>query len=205
MRAACQYVVISLCLISVVSVARADRYFPRPRKAEACAHLDRGNQLYNLRNFQQAIAEYEAGALIEPGPVFDYNLGQANRQLENYRAALWYYERYMNETDPPPVVREAVIAFIAEAKAHLEDKTPRMGAATPNPSLVPTGSNAQAPAAQGVAVGAVDASRSQERSRGEPQARHPDWIAWSLMAMGAVGLGVGTYLFGCGSFATTQT
>ena len=194
-RPSMRHVIISLCLMGVIGVARADRLFPRPKRAEACAHLDRGNQLYSLRRFQEAIVEYEAGALIEPAPVFDYNLGQANRQLENYRAALWYYERYMNETDPAPVVREAVIAFIAQAKAHLEDKAPKMPPTDPNPSPAPTASNAQAPAAQRAPAGAVDASRSQERSRGEARPRHPDWIAWSGITAGVAGLGVGAYLF----------
>lgn len=193
MRAACQYVVVFLCLMGVVGVARADRRFARPKKAGACAHLDRGNQLYNLRKFQEAIAEYEAGALIEPAPVFDYNLAQANRQAENYRAALWYYERYMSETDPPAVVREAVIADIAEMKARLEDKAPRTPT-DPNPSPAPPVSNAQAPAVQRAPVGAVDTSANQDRLRVEPRPRHPDWIGWSVMATGVAGLGVGAYL-----------
>jgi tetratricopeptide (TPR) repeat protein len=193
MRAAyqCIGIVISLCLVGVVGVARADRYFPRPKNAEACAHLERGNQLYGLRKFQEAIAEYEAGALIEPSPVFDYNLGQANRQLENYRAALWYYERFMNETPhPAPVLREAVIADIAEMNAHLADKTTRIPPAGPEPSP----NSVQAPAVQGAPVGAVDASGNQDRLRVGPQPRHPDWIGWSVVATGVAGLGLGAYL-----------
>jgi hypothetical protein len=44
-------------------------------------HLIRGNRLYNTRAFDAAIEAYKAGALAEPAPVFDYNLGQTYRQL----------------------------------------------------------------------------------------------------------------------------
>jgi hypothetical protein len=141
--------------------------------------------------FQDAIAEYEAGALIEPAAVFDYNLGQANRHLENYRAALWHYERFLHKASPTGEVRDAVIAFIAEMKAHLENKAQRMPSADPEPPT-PTVTGARPAAAQRAPVGAVDASRSQDRSRSEP--RHRDWIGWSVTAMGVAGLGVGAYL-----------
>jgi tetratricopeptide (TPR) repeat protein len=80
-----------LGLLFIASAARADP-FAKPATPEAREHLTRGNRLYGVRSFEEAIAEYKAGALVEPAPVFDYNLGQCFRQLRRYREALWYYE-----------------------------------------------------------------------------------------------------------------
>lgn len=76
-----------LGLVLIVGAARAAP-LARPASPEAQEHLDRGNRLYGTRPFEEAIAEYKAGALIEPAPVFDYNLGQCFRQLGRYQEAI---------------------------------------------------------------------------------------------------------------------
>lgn len=45
---------------------------------------------YGGQHRDVVIVEYNAGALVEPAPVFDYNLGQSYRQLGKYREALWH-------------------------------------------------------------------------------------------------------------------
>lgn len=46
-----------------------------------------------MREFDGAVKEYKAGALIESAAIFDYNLGQCYRQLGKYADAIWHYER----------------------------------------------------------------------------------------------------------------
>jgi serine/threonine protein kinase len=86
---------------------------------EARRHLAQGNKLYNIRSFDQAIEEYKAGALVEEAPVFDYNLGQAFRQLGKYEEAIWHYERFLNRGDPQGEVLDAVNGFLAQMKSEL--------------------------------------------------------------------------------------
>src|SRR5690348_7410836 len=91
-------------LISFIVASKAVAGFAdplgKPSKTEARDHLDRGNNLYNIGSFEDAIIEYKAGALIEPAPVFDYNLGQSYRQLGKYQEALWHYDRFLNKGQP---------------------------------------------------------------------------------------------------------
>ena len=62
--------------------------------------MDRGNQLYAEARWQEAISEYEAGALIEHAPVFEYNLGQFHRKCGDYQAALLHYDRFVTDGQP---------------------------------------------------------------------------------------------------------
>src|ERR1051325_5603098 len=164
----------------------------RPTNREARDHLDRGNKLYNIGSFDEAVAEYKAGALIESSPVFDYNLGQANRQLGRYREALWHYDRFLHKAQPTGEIRDAVIAFMAEMRAHLGDKTQKVPPGEP------------APQADASPPRAVTVPTSQSRSEHFPPTssqlpvrdNSTDWIGWGLVGCGVVALAAaGTLLY----------
>src|SRR5882724_11088677 len=116
MRLILRWLVVIACFVGVFggNAAFAGKPLARPTNHEACEHLDRGNKLYNLRSFDEAIREFKAGALIESAPVFDYNLGQAYRQLGKYKDALWHYDRFLNYGRPTGELLDAVTGFMAE-------------------------------------------------------------------------------------------
>src|ERR1041385_5826762 len=106
----------------------------RPGSPEARGHLIRGNRLYGVRSFEEAAAEYKAGAVIEPAPVFDYNLGQCFRQLGKYQDAIWHYERFLSRGNPQGELLDAVKGFIAQMKAELDRKAMTQPPTDPEPS-----------------------------------------------------------------------
>jgi len=112
MRTILRWFVVVACFAGLFggNLAFAGNPLARPTKREARGHLDRGNKLYNLRSFDEAIAEFKAGAIIEAVPVFDYNLGQAYRQLGKYEDALWHYDRFLNYGHPTGQLLDAVTA-----------------------------------------------------------------------------------------------
>lgn len=118
-----------VCLIAVASVvvprvAIADDEIAKPTTAEAREHLAKGTKLYRLREFDKAIDEYKAGALVEDAAVFYYNLGQCYRQLGRPEDAIWHYQRFLDRANPlPPKYKKAVEDFIREMKAEIDKRT----------------------------------------------------------------------------------
>jgi len=122
MHATLRWLLILGCFLGVVAhIAHAESQ-KKLAAPEARHHLAQGNKLYNIRSFDQAIEEYKAGALVEEAPVFDYNLGQAFRQLGKYEEAIWHYERFLNRGDPQGEVLDAVNGFLAQMKSELGKK-----------------------------------------------------------------------------------
>jgi tetratricopeptide (TPR) repeat protein len=157
-----------------------------PKSPAALEHLAKGNKLYNLREFVEAAEEYKAGALVEPAPAFDYNLGQCYRQSHDYKAAIWHFQRYL-KTNPGSSHRiEASNKFIAEMQAELNQQAMKEpptepAAATPAPTSVPTAS-ASTPTVPNPL--SVTASPVVERW-------YEDWFGWGLSGAGMIALGVG--------------
>jgi tetratricopeptide (TPR) repeat protein len=110
-----------LGVLCAAGPAHADA-LSKPTSPEARNHLALGNRLYGVRSFEEAAGEYKAGALIEPAPVFDYNLGQCYRQLGKYQEALWHYERFRTRGNPQGELLDAVNHFITQMSAELDKK-----------------------------------------------------------------------------------
>jgi hypothetical protein len=84
----------------------------RPTNAEALDHFDRGNRLFRVHEFEQAIEEYKAGVLIEDVPLFHFNLGQSYRKAGQYEKALWHFDlfaRHVPTSDPNRPIIEGII------------------------------------------------------------------------------------------------
>lgn len=171
---------VSFAIASLSTSALAGNPLARPDNPKACEHLDRGNNLYDVGSFKEAIDEYKAGALIEPASVFDYNLGQSHRQLGLYREALWHYDRFLHKGQPTGQLRDAV-AFMAEMRAHLENKAQSMPPTGREPSAEPppAGPRRSSPSAS-----TADATRPVDRDDSA------DWLGWSATGTGVVALGV---------------
>ena len=69
--------------------------------AEARERIGTGEQLFEMGNFNAALAEFErAGTLLEGHPMHYlvlYNIGQCYEQLFQYGRAMSYYQRYLDE------------------------------------------------------------------------------------------------------------
>jgi tetratricopeptide (TPR) repeat protein len=86
--------------------SRLQRQRPHPTAsdtalAEARERIGTGEQLFEMGNFNAALAEFErAGTLLEGHPMHYlvlYNIGQCYEQLFQYGRAMSYYQRYLDE------------------------------------------------------------------------------------------------------------
>lgn len=110
-------------LMLTVVVTDAQAQAPgRPTKPEAIAHFQRGNAHWKLGDFKQALAEYKAGALIEPAPVFLYNVAQCYRKLGNYDQAIWNYDRFLASGTAPPGLKAQIEKLIDDMKAEMQQR-----------------------------------------------------------------------------------
>lgn len=168
-----------LVLLLASGVAFADDPLAKPKDATAQQRLSAGNKLYRVREFEKAVDEYKAGALIEDVPVFHYNLGQCYRQLGQYKDAIWHYERFIERGKPTGQMRGAVDAFLTQMRSELEKKAMSQPPVEPAPE--PKQPQPTPPKTTKVKI------------PGEPWYR--DRIGWSLAAAGVVGVGVSSALF----------
>jgi len=167
-------IVASLGLPRSVLTARADP-LAKPVSAAARSHLALGNKLYNVRSFEEAVAEYKAGALIEAAPVFDYNLGQCFRQLRKYEEAIWHYERFLSRSSPEGKLLDAVNSFLAQMKSELDKKAMTMKPIEPAPTQ----------SVQSAPIHLYD--QPQVDARVDPW--YSDAVGWGLAGTGVVALG----------------
>lgn len=164
-------------LMLIGRVAHADDAATR----EAKRHFERGEKLYALAKFRDALDEYQKAFDAKPIAAFLFNIGQCYRNLEDYDAAIFSYRKYLKLAPEAPN-RDKVEQLIAElddqrAKANSE----RLGLA-PRPPPEPAPAPAPAPAP----VPAVHA---------EPE-HHPFYTRWwfwtGVAVVGAAG-GIGVY------------
>jgi hypothetical protein len=168
-----------------VNTALADP-LAKPASTEARSHLTLGNKLYGVRSFDEAAAEYKAGALIEPAPVFDYNLGQCFRQLGKYQEAIWHYNRFLTRGNPEGQLLDAVNGFIAQMRSELDRRAMTQPPTDPAPPMP---------------VAPVSRVRSQAEHpvMTSDDAWYRDSVGWGLTGAGLVGVAVGGWLFSDGA------
>jgi tetratricopeptide (TPR) repeat protein len=112
--------VFALCATLLVArVASADD----PATRAAKRHFDRGQKLFTLGKFDEALDEYQKAYDASPIPDFLYNIGQCHRNLGNYEQAIFSFKRFL-QLDPDAPNRDKVEIIIDE----LEDKLERDGA-----------------------------------------------------------------------------
>jgi tetratricopeptide (TPR) repeat protein len=181
------FIALSLCVLAPRAWAD-DPALAQPKAPEARAHYTQGNRLYRIRKLDDAVAAYQAGALIEPVPVFDYNLGQCYRKLGRHADALWHYERFLRNGRPEGELHALVTGFVRQLREELARTAP---APPPPPSsaaadLAATPRRAE-PTSMPVAVLSQPAAMPGEQW-------YADRLGWGLVAGGAAAAGVATYL-----------
>ena len=99
---------------------------PRPAHAEdpamraAKRHFERGEKLFALGKFDEALDEYQKAYDAKPIADFLFNIGQCYRNLEEYDQAIFSFKKYLKD-EPDAPNKDAVEKLIAE----LEDKQER--------------------------------------------------------------------------------
>ena len=180
-------------ILLVAGTVQADP-FAKPTSAEARNHLTRGNRLYGVRSFEEALVEYKAGALIEPTPVFDYNLGQCFRQLGRYQEAIWYYERFLLDGNPEGEVLGAVKSFIVQMKSELDRE-----AASRKPTEASPRPTAPTPIQQRIVPQHTDQAPEPSRT-----AWYHDKLGCALLGTGVIGLAIGGGFLADGAILDTN-
>ena len=100
-------------------------------------HFERGEKLYALTRFSEAIDEYQKAFDAKPLPDFLFNIGQCYRNLGDYDAAVFSYRKYL-KLAPDAANREQVEQLIRDLEARkAQSDTRRLGLARPAPQPPP--------------------------------------------------------------------
>lgn len=180
----------------------------QPKDPSARLHFTQGNRLYRARKLEEAATEYQAGAALEPAPVFDYNLGQCYRKLGRHADAVRHYERFLESGRPGSELRDLVTGFLRQLRDELARAAPQQppaAAVSKAPRQAPAAVARTLPgAAAPVSIPGSPAGRSGPASM--PAAglsssavpRHAQWhsdrLGWGLVASGVAVAGGAMYL-----------
>ena len=152
-------------LLAFVRVAHADD----PALRAAKRHYDRGEKLFALGKFDEALDEYQKAFDAKPLPGFLFNIGQCHRNLGNLDQAIFSYKKYLT-LQPDADNKEKVEQLIDELEQKkAQSDTEKFG----------LGNNQNPPPGGG----------------GEPtKPIYKKWWFWTGVGVVAAGAGVGTYL-----------
>jgi iron complex outermembrane receptor protein len=161
-------------------------------KAEARRHYDAGLAHFNLREYSQAVEEFQSAYRTLPDPVFLYNLAQAYRLADNPEQALYFYQAYLR-TAPDTANRAEVEERIVTLQKLIAEK---QGTKKPPDQTIRPGSQASpSPPARvtNPLVSTPTSATPTEHAERPPVYRR--WWVWTItgvvVAGAAVGLGVG--------------
>ena len=111
------FLLVVVCFaVAAPSVARADD----PATRAARRHYERGEKLFALGKFDEALDEYQTAFDAKPLPGFLYNIGQCYRNLADYDQAIFSFKKYL-KLQPDAENKDAVEQLITD----LEDKKAR--------------------------------------------------------------------------------
>jgi tetratricopeptide (TPR) repeat protein len=95
-------------------------------QAAAKKRYYKGEKLFALGRFRDALAEYEAAFEASPLPEFLFNIGQCHRNLGDYRSAVFSFRKYLR-LRPEAENRAAVEKLIADLEREIaaaDDRRP---------------------------------------------------------------------------------
>jgi tetratricopeptide (TPR) repeat protein len=159
-----------LIIVLFVGAPRAQADDASMRAAKR--HFDRGEKLFALGKFDEALDHYQKAYDAKPLAAFLFNIGQCHRNLNDYDAAIFSFKKYL-KLEPDASNREKVEELIEELeqkKAEVESK--KLGLVKP-----PRGTGDEVPPV-------VDGG-------GKPI--YKKWWFWTGLAVVAGGVGVGVY------------
>lgn len=155
-------------LLVAVAAPPAPAYADEPARRAAKRHYDRGQKLFSLHKFDEALDQYQKAFDAEPLPGFLFLIGQCHRNLGDFDAAIFSFKRYLR-LDPEADNRVEVETLIDE----LEDK------------------QAQAKSEQLRLGGSAPPTRAPAKT--ESGAFYTRWWFWTGIVVVGAGAGVGIY------------
>jgi tetratricopeptide (TPR) repeat protein len=190
-------------LLAVLLAALAARVAAAddPALRAAKRHFERGEKLYALTKFSDALDEYQQAFDAKPIPDFLFNIGQCYRNLGDYDAAIFSYRKYLKLAPDAPN-RDKVEQLISDLSAKRDQSdAQRLGLtrsrATEAPPAEPSGARAPDRATDR----AGDRASAPGDRAGPPAGERPDrpddrpvyktWWFWTIT--GVVVVGAGTY------------
>ena len=90
-----------------------------PSTELAKKHFYRGEKLFALRRFKDALRHYEAAFEARPLPEFLFNIGQCHRNLGNFQEAIFSFRKYL-KLMPRARNREQVEEYIRRLEKEQE-------------------------------------------------------------------------------------
>ena len=163
--------VVFLCALALVQTAHADGGDDEAAERSARQHYERGQKLFNLQKFGDALEQFHSAYDAKPMPEFLFNIGQCHRNLGEYEAAIFSFKKFL-KLDPDASNREQVEALIGELEQKLaEANSARLALRKTNP---------------------ID-----EGPRPRPRAIYKRWWFWTGIAaasVAAAGVGIGIYV-----------
>jgi len=118
----------SLAVAPLATAAPAKPRVTAAVRAKAKAHIERGETLYTLHRFDEALVEYQAAYELEPLPSFLVNIAQCLRNLGRFDEALFTLRRYLRVA-PKAHDRAKVEELIAKLEAEVERQAEEQRAA----------------------------------------------------------------------------
>ena len=108
-------------------------------------HFERGEKLYALTRFSEALDEYQKAFDARPIPDFLFNIGQCYRNLGDYDSAIFSYRKYLTLAPDAPN-RAQVEQLITELQARKDrSDTHRLGLSPSRPPPPPVERPAEHP------------------------------------------------------------
>ena len=122
------------CLLALLIAALAFRIAAADDAATRNAkhHFERGQKLYTLTKFREALDEYQQAFDARPIPDFLFNIGQCYRNLGDYDAAIFSYKKYLAAAPDAPN-RAQVEQLIVDLQARKDQEDARRLAPQPPP------------------------------------------------------------------------
>jgi tetratricopeptide (TPR) repeat protein len=116
-----------LLVVLVVALAARSARADDPATRTARHHFERGEKLYALTRFSEALDEYQKAFDARPIPDFLFNIGQCYRNLGDYDSAIFSYRKYLTLAPDAPN-RAQVEQLITELQAKKDQSdTHRLG------------------------------------------------------------------------------
>lgn len=118
-------IAICFALFAFVRAAHAED----PSERAARRHYERGQKLFNLQKFDEALEQYQKAFDAKPIPSFLFNIGQCHRNLGDYDAAIFSFKRYL-KLEPEAENREQVeelIDDLEQKKAEADTERLKLG------------------------------------------------------------------------------
>ena len=177
-----------LLAIAIAAIAARVAWADDPALLVAKLHFDRGEKLYALTRFSEAIDEYQKAFDAKPLPDFLFNIGQCYRNLGDYDSAIFSYRKYLTlAQDPPNRAQVEQLIRDLEAKRAAAD-THRLGLGRPPPPPPPPAEHPAAPPPE----------RASERPI------YARWWFWTGIAVVAAAGGVTAYELSSGGPPSTS-